>query len=62
MASPNSNKKWSFGQDNRFPRVKKSIDKISYDIPHTRNRRSAGFGVGERFKVKRSEASNDRNR
>ena len=51
MNSAPSNYKWSFGQDNRFPKVKKTIDKISYDLPTTKTKRSAGFGIGDRFKT-----------
>ena len=56
MASAPSNYKWSFGHDNRFPKVKKTIDKISYDLPTTKTKRSAGFGIGDRFKTVTKEA------
>lgn len=52
-----ANSKWSFGHDNRFPKVKKTIDKISYDIPTTKTKRSAGFGIGDRFKSIKNEAT-----
>jgi len=56
MNSSPANYKWSFGHDNRFPKVKKTIDKISYDLPTTKTKRSAGFGIGDRFKTVTKEA------
>ena len=50
MSTSPSKLKWSFGKDNRFPKVKKLSDKISYDLQTTKNKRSAGFGIGDRFK------------
>ena len=50
MSTSPSKLKWSFGTDNRFGRVRKTIDKVSYDLPSTKNKRSAGFGIGDRFK------------
>jgi len=60
MNSSPANSKFSFGHDNRFPKVKKTIDKISYDIPTTKTKRSAGFGIGDRFKSIKNDAINNR--
>mmetsp|Transcript_2214 Transcript_2214/g.3328 ORF Transcript_2214/g.3328 Transcript_2214/m.3328 type:complete len:132 (-) Transcript_2214:1280-1675(-) len=44
--------KYSFGlsKDKRFPSVKKTHhEQIGYDLPPTKGKRAAGFGIGKRF-------------
>lgn len=47
--------KYSFGDSktNRFPTVNpirmKGHDRVGYDLPSTKSKRGAGFGIGERF-------------
>lgn len=45
-----SKQKYSFGKGQRFPSVMaKANNQIGYDLPSTMNKRSPGFGVGNRF-------------
>ena len=42
--------KYSFGKSTRFPSVMQPKNhNIGYDLPSTKTKRAAGFGVGQRF-------------
>lgn len=42
--------KYSFGKSTRFPSVLGTRnEQVGYDLPSTKNKRAAGFGVGLRF-------------
>ncbi len=42
--------KYTFGKGARFPSVaKKMNESIGYDLPSTKSKRGAGFGIGKRF-------------
>jgi hypothetical protein len=44
--------KYTFGKEGRFPSVsKKSTNAMCYNLPDTLKKRSAGFGIGQRFKT-----------
>ena len=48
-----SKQMYSFGKSNRFPNVRGSLcEQNFYDLPSTKNHRSAGFGHGNRFNYK----------
>lgn len=48
-----SKQMYSFGKSNRFPSVRGSLcEQNFYDLPSTKNHRSAGFGYGNRFNYK----------
>jgi len=42
--------KFSFGVGDRFPSVKKNLtNAMCYELGSTKSKRSAGFGIGQRF-------------